>query len=599
MEFKMSSTKSPEALLGTWLKKLSSVASADEVQDLFREESYWRDLLAVTWTIETVQGPSEIAEMLLSTRASNGPLTLTLETATVQEVDGVVEGWFQLTSGPLSGRGKVQLLDGRCWTLFTAADSLTDHPEAIADKRPAGAIHRADKERVDYARGLRKTQEELGRSEQPYCVIIGGGQAGIGLAARLKALDVPTLVLDKHARPGDCWRKRYRTLTLHDAVWGNHLPYLPFPPTWPIYTPKDKVGDWFESYVSTMELNYWTGTTALNASYDETTASWALSVDKDGEEITLHPKHIVLATGLSGAPYVPKLAGADEFLGKQIHSHQFVHGGEYSEQRCVVIGSNSSAHDICVDLWENGADVTMLQRSPTTVVRVETSTKLNTALTESNTASWSDVEKADLEVASLPYALMPPVLREKVAKIKEMDGQFYKKLEDVGFMLDFGEDETGIGLKYVRTGGGYYIDVGGSDLLINGDIKLVSRVGVERLTPNGLILSDGREIPADLIVYATGYNNMSTSIASLFSPKVANQLGPVWGYGSDTRGDPGPWLGELRNMWKPTGQPGLWIHGGNLSMARHYSRYVALQIKARQLNIPVPIYRKNEADWKQ
>jgi putative flavoprotein involved in K+ transport len=49
-------------------------------------------------------------------------------------------------------------------------------------------------------------------------------------------------------------------------------------------------------------------------------------------------------------------------------------------------------------------------------------------------------------------------------------------------------------------------------------------------------------------------------------------------------------VGELRNMWKPTHQPGLWFHGGNLMQARHYSLYLALQLKARYEGLPTPVY---------
>jgi len=67
-------------------------------------------------------------------------------------------------------------------------------------------------------------------------------------------------------------------------------------------------------------------------------------------------------------------------------------------------------------------------------------------------------------------------------------------------------------------------------------------------------------------------------------------VGKVWGLGSNTRGDPGPWEGELRNMWKPTQQEAFWIHGGNLHLSRHYSQFLAMQLKARMENIPTPVY---------
>ena len=104
------------------------------------------------------------------------------------------------------------------------------------------------------------------------------------------------------------------------------------------------------------------------------------------------------------------------------------------------------------------------------------------------------------------------------------------------------------------------------------------------------MLGDGRELKADLVVYATGYGSMNQWAAALISPEVADKVGKVWGLGSQTAKDPGPWEGELRNMWKPTAQEGLWFHGGNLAQSRHYSRYVALQLKARLEGIATPVY---------
>jgi putative flavoprotein involved in K+ transport len=145
-------------------------------------------------------------------------------------------------------------------------------------------------------------------------------------------------------------------------------------------------------------------------------------------------------------------------------------------------------------------------------------------------------------------------------------------------------------MKYLRRGSGYYIDVGAAELVANGDVKLKSGVDVVEIKPHSVVLSDGTELPADLIVYATGYGSMNGWAAQLISQEVADTVGKCWGFGSDTTKDPGPWEGELRNMWKPTRQPALWFHGGNLHQSRHYSQYLALQIKARLEGIPTPVY---------
>jgi putative flavoprotein involved in K+ transport len=201
-------------------------------------------------------------------------------------------------------------------------------------------------------------------------------------------------------------------------------------------------------------------------------------------------------------------------------------------------------------------------------------------------------DKADLINASIPYGLMHQFHAGTVAAIREHDADLYRRLEEVGFLLDFGDDGSGLHMKYMRRGSGYYIDVGASELIANRDIKLRSGVDVREITETGVVLSDGTELPADLIVYATGYGNMNGWVAELVSPAMADKVGKVWGLGSNTTKDPGPWEGEPRNMWKPTQQDGLWFQGGNLHQSRHYSQYLALQLKARMEGLPTPVYAK-------
>jgi putative flavoprotein involved in K+ transport len=176
------------------------------------------------------------------------------------------------------------------------------------------------------------------------------------------------------------------------------------------------------------------------------------------------------------------------------------------------------------------------------------------------------------------------------SEIRRRDADLYSGLEQAGFQYTFGEDGSGIHSLYLRRGAGYYIETGASQMIVEGRIKLKSGVSVARVNERSVILSDGAELPADLVVFATGYGSMNQWAAELISQKVADKVGKVWGLGSDTKQDPGPWVGELRNMWKPTQQPNLWFHGGNLMQSRHYSLYLALQLKARLENIPTPVY---------
>lgn len=208
-------------------------------------------------------------------------------------------------------------------------------------------------------------------------------------------------------------------------------------------------------------------------------------------------------------------------------------------------------------------------------------------------AAGMTTEKADLTFASLPYRIMADFQRPIYDAIRQRDKDFYARLEAAGFDLDFGDDDSGLFMKYLRRGSGYYIDVGACELIADGSIKL-AHGEVERLTENSVILADGTELPADVVVYATGFGSMNGWAADLISQEVADRIGKVWGLGSGTTKDPGPWEGEQRNMWKPTQQPNLWLHGGNLHQSRHYSLYLALQLKARYEGLATPVYGLQE-----
>jgi len=382
---------------------------------------------------------------------------------------------------------------------------------------------------------------------------------------------------------------------LHDPVWYDHLPYLDFPKTWPVFSPKDKIGDWLEMYAKVMELNYWGSTTARRASFDDSSKEWTLVVEQNGKQLTLKPKQLVFATGMSAKPSMPQFKGMETFRGEQHHSSRHTGPGACKGKRVVVVGSNNSAHDICAALWENDVDVTMVQRSSTHVVRSDTLMELGLGDLYSERAVKSGVTtaKADLIFASIPYRILPEFQKPLYDKIRALDADFYAALEKAGFRLDYGEDDTGLFMKYLRRGSGYYIDIGASQLIIDGKIKLAAGQ-VEEVLPEGVRLDNGRVIGADVIVYATGYSSMNGFVEDICGEAMADKVGKVWGLGSGTSKDPGPWEGELRNIWKPTQQEALWMHGGNLHQSRHYSQFLALQLKARQVGIATPVYGLQE-----
>ena len=587
-------TTKPADAASAWLAEFGAALARQDIDAAVRQfepEACWRDLIAFTWNIRTQESTDAIRAMLDARLADVRPTGFALE-GEATEADGVVDAWFIFETAVARGRGHLRLRNGKAWTLLTTMTELKGFEEKTGERRAKGAEHGVSRGRKSWLERRQEEEARLGYDEQPYVVIVGGGQGGIVLGARLRRLGVPTIIVERNAKPGDSWRKRYKSLCLHDPVWYDHLPYMPFPDDWPVFAPKDKIGDWLEMYAKVMELNYWGSTVAKKAHFDEQKQEWVLQVEREGKDVELRPKQLVFALGVSGYPNTPQIAGAESFLGEQHHSSQHAGPEAYAGKQCVVLGSNNSAHDICAALWENGAQVTMVQRSSTHIA--PSGSLMELALgglySEQALKNGIDHHKGDLIFASVPYKIMPSFHIPVYDAMKVRDAELYAGLEKAGFLLDFGVDGSGLFMKYLRRGSGYYIDVGASQLVVDGSIKLRSGVNIERINPRSVTLTDGSELPADLLVYATGYGSMNGWLADLISPEVADKVGKCWGLGSNTPKDPGPWEGELRNMWKPTQVDQLWIHGGNLHQSRHYSQFLALQLKARMEGLATPVY---------
>lgn len=593
------SDKTPSHRAQEWLSDFEAALSQGQTAQataLFDTDCYWRDLVSFTWNIGTQEGQSAIEAMLQARLADVLPSGFVLE-GEATEADGVVDAWFTFETRVSRGRGHLRLKASaqgdKAWTLLTTMVELKGFEEKKGTQRIKGAEHGAQQGRQSWLERRQEEEASLGYEAQPHTVIIGGGQGGIMLAARLRRLGVPTILVERNEKAGDSWRKRYKSLCLHDPVWYDHLPYMPFPDDWPVFTPKDKLGDWLEMYTKIMEINYWGSTTAKKATFNEAQGEWEVVVDRAGQEVVLRPKELVFALGVSGYANVPKIEGAENFEGDQHHSSKHPGPEAYKGKKAVVLGANNSAHDICAALWENGVEVTMVQRSSTHIAPSQSLMELALGglYSEEAVQSGIDHHKADLVFASVPYQIMHTFHIPVYDEMKKRDADLYGRLEKAGFMLDFGDDGSGLFMKYLRRGSGYYIDVGASELVANGSVKLKSHNNIERVNPKSVTLTDGTELEADLLVYATGYGSMNHWLADLISPEVADRVGKVWGLGSGTTKDPGPWEGELRNMWKPTQQKQLWIHGGNLHQSRHYSQFLSLQLKARYEGLDTPVYK--------
>ena len=566
-----------------WLSHFEKVlqsGKSNDLEDCFHSESHWRDLLAFTGTISPYGGAKEISLGLNSFQkiAQAHSFRIIDKHAQPRLVNRlgrpVIEAIFVFETKLGRGEGVVRVPENSqktAWTFLTTLSELRGFPEKVGLNRPSGEAYSRN---FGGSNWLDQRQESIKFSDrEPTVLVVGGGQAGLAVAARLGQLEIETLVIDKHDRIGDNWRKRYHSLALHNQIHVNHLPYLPFPPTWPKYIPKDMLANWFESYSEALQINYWTNSEFISGTYDDNEERWEATIRRGkSSHRVMSPKHIIFANGVSGIPYIPQLPGLQNFKGEVVHSHSFTHGGSFSGKKVMVLGTRNSGHDVAQDLHSHEVNTTIVQRGSTTVVSIDPSAKLNYALYDEGPT----IDDCDLIASVATYPLVVKGYQLAVKKMAELDKELIENLIKRGFKYDLGEDKTGHQMKYRRRGGGYYLDAGCSQLIIDGEINLVQFDNIKKFIDTGIRCKDGSDIHFDAIILATGYYTQKELVKRLLGEEVADSVGEIWGIGPD---------GEMANMWKKTPQKGLWFMAGSLAQCRIYSKYLALQIKAIEENL--------------
>lgn len=576
-------TQTAALMFEQWLDGLGAIfeqRDADGFASLFEADGYWRDVLSFTWEHRTFVGPAEIrdaffqsADRVRTTRVRLAP-GRSAPRLVSRGGSTLIEGFFDFDIGIGTGAGFARLRvndrdDARpsAWLLVTTLFDLAGFEERSGDRRPTGDEYSQGGLPLNWAEV--RERERAFDDRDPQVLVVGAGQGGLMLAARLRQMGVDALVIERTDRVGDVWRQRYKNLTLHNEVFANTFPYLPFPSTWPLWMPKDMLAGWLEAYAELLELNVWTATDLCEATYDPAAGEWAVTVERRGRDTrSLRCEHLVVATGISGGPaHRPNLPGLEDFTGTVLHSSDYQSGAAWAGRPAVVIGTGNSGHDVAQDLFACGAQVTLVQRGPTCVISLNPSAMMHGAMFNDGRS----VDDVDLLAAATPHPVLIRSYQSMTRRMRDLDAELLAGLRSVGFRTWDGEDGTGFQLLYLRTGGGYYIDVGCSQLLIERKIALVQAADTDRFVADGLRMNDGSVVRADLVVMATGFAGIDHSVRTMLGDEIAARIGQVWGFDDD---------GVMRNMWRRTPQDGLWLMGGAIAQARPQSRFLALEICA-------------------
>lgn len=567
---------------GRWIRDFESALAASDaaaMDGLFVEQPSLRDNGALTWDFRQFHGRDAVVATLLGVVDQIQPRDFRVSTVwpgprLVGEVDGgVVEAFFDFETE--AGRAVAMINadpdDGspygfRVRAIYTRLEELKDvrdpelHPRGngYIPAYPGQTFPEYDQRRRQWADG------------DPQVLVVGAGQAGLVAAAHLAQVGVRALIIDKYDRVGDNWRLRYDSLCLHNTVEINEFPFLSYPSHFPEFLPKDVMGDWLETYSRYLDLNVWNSTEFLGAQYDEDNGAWVATLRlADGTERFLHPQHIILATGgIGGRPLVPSLPGLPSFDGLVMHSSAYTKAADFGAKKAIVVGTATSAHDIALDLYENGVEVTMVQRGPVVVNQVETA---NLAYAEhldpTIPTELGDIRYGMVQVKPIrEYAY-----RQYHAFAKYRDADLLDGLRAAGMRVGDGFEGQGWPDLFQRTGGGFYLNKGASDVIVAGGIKVLPYDRIVEFTGSGVDLDDGTTLEADMVILATGYQNRKVEVAEQFGADVAERVGEIARWDEE---------GEWSTMWGQTGQRGLWVNGGAILQIRSGSRLLALLIRA-------------------
>ncbi|KAF7359203.1 FAD/NAD-P-binding domain-containing protein [Mycena sanguinolenta] len=578
-------TLDPTEIASSWLQSYAACLASGDVKgavSCFQDTGFLRDLLVFTWNNRTLHGHEKINAYLENTLAHASITDLKLESrrGLVPEIDRfnaqlvssaahTVSAGFTFLCKVGRGRGYFFLVpvDAGGWKAISVMMQLADisgHEEWIQEE---GAHAGHTLSWTDVNRERREIIEK-----DPYVLIIGAGHTGLNAAAQFKHLNIPSLVVESNMRIGDNWRKRRVLPQTYLDIYCELL-YHPYPTSWPLYLPRDKIADWLEHYAQAEDLVVWTNSRPLPCpTYDRTSGRWTVLRE------------------LLGEPNIPIMDNRDTFDGPIVHCVDYKGGKPFAGKRVVVVGAGNTSADLCQDLSFHGAEsVTMVQRSASLVIPIA----LVQNLVENMYPEELEIDTCDFLVMAKPVPLIQEMADRTEALLVEQLKETYQPLREAGFKLVTNKNLFTV--FYSTYGGGhtstvpsrnlcllaslmtgYFYDVGCVDLIRSGKVKVKQGVKIARLEKNSVIFTDGSTLEADAIVLATSFGSIRDSMRGIFGDSVIDQTSPVWGLDDE---------GELRGIYRPSGHPGLWFAAGEFYTSRARAKHLALEIKAVQLGL--------------
>ncbi|KAF7337737.1 hypothetical protein MSAN_02247300 [Mycena sanguinolenta] len=563
--------------------------SKRSIDTLFHPDAFWRDHVALSWSLRTFHPSSVISDKILPLliRAEIIPSSIVLQETQVHAItfpNGVsvvrapFKFWTAKPRAECTAAFKLIRMKNGDVKVFTVTTAIQELALAPWRKVPSDEIPLEIPSTVPTSLDV---------------LVVGGGHAGLSISAYLKSLGIKFAMVEKYPAIGDSWAKRYDSTTLHTTRLFGGLPFVPFPSDYPEFVPAKLIAAYYAKYVQDLQLPAYPGRDCVSAVWDDTQSQWTVTLEAAGGTEAISAKIIVFAVGMGGRrPIIPHFAGKDLFLGELLHSSAYKDASSWSSKRVAIIGSSTTACDVALDCSRVGADATIIQRGPTRIYPQEHAKTVQALF-------WNTempIEVGDVIATEDPMVLQATlselVLGQLKATYKRVyfsvqfvarltrcnSPEYYEGLRKAGFLATVdGSVHQQVFCRY----GAHYPDVGACRAIIHGEIKVKSGAEIKAITPTGIAFSDGTQVDADVILYATGFEkDVRTAVATIIGAEQAALLEPVWGVDAE---------GEMRGVWRPSGHDRIWFHGGELQTMRYYGKFLAVQIAAEIAKVrPTP-----------
>lgn len=576
------------------------------------EYAIWRDFLSFTGTFRTFFSKNLVLNTLQRLRKERNCHLFSLRDVAPRRTSSLDISWIDVDvafntnfDGLIAEcRGIVSMTceengEWKIWMLRTWLENFQGygHPDILdpANGIPEGLVNGHQNGGVNSV-----VNGHIGGGCVEYdVVIVGGGQAGLSTAGRMKALGLRYILLEQRPEIGDSWRSRYASLRWHTSKeYGN----LPFGHTYleedDYMLPIERIAAGHKSWAEKYGLEFCTNSLVRSALYDDKAQIWIVQTTTGDRSLTFRAKNLVLTIGPgTQTPIAPEWAtqekiAASGFKGTIMHSVNYISSIPWAGKRGIVVGTANTGHDVAEDMANAGMDTTMIQRGATFIFPAE----WLHAAEDVHYRRDTDIAEADRESFTYPNKVMREIINRATWSSIKNNPERFDALEKAGFKVErYGDIYTNL---YVRFGG-HYVDIGACARIVKGEIK-VKGVPVKGLSENGLLLEDGSELPADLIVLCTGFDhNFRNDAKKIVGETVANVMDDFWSMDKE---------GEVRAHAKLAGRqychtgreatlltsefidPALYYHGGDIRMARWFSRFIALKVQADALGKPLQSY---------